>query len=86
VLIVGLPNQTSFSFPFPPSQNSFFRAGSNTDSDGDGLTDGYETFISGTIVNTPDSSGDGTGDGLKVELGRVPGARTPDYIWFGPTP
>jgi hypothetical protein len=36
------------------------------DSDGDGLTDAYETNVSGTDPNNPDSDGDGLTDGEEV--------------------
>lgn len=37
---------------------------SNTDSDGDGISDEGEVFITGTDPNNPDSDRDGLGDGV----------------------
>ena len=44
---------------------------SSTDSDGDGLTDGYEIALA-TDRNNPDTDGDGHGDGVEVTFGSDP--------------
>jgi hypothetical protein len=44
---------------------------SSTDSDGDGLTDGYEIALA-TDRNNPDTDGDGHGDGIEVTFGSDP--------------
>ena len=41
---------------------AFFRFGLDFDSDGDGLTDAYENFVSFTDPSNPDTDGDGLSD------------------------
>jgi hypothetical protein len=59
--------------------NVFFGTGSitisNTDTDGDGLSDWYETQISGTLPNVADTDGDGVKDGDELN-GVHAGVRT----------
>ena len=53
---------------FQPSKSKTdnFKAPGDVDSDGDGLTDAYETNVSGTLPNNPDTDGDGLTDGEEV--------------------
>ena len=60
----GALNQSSIDVPNPPS-GTIFRAGSGFDRDGDGLTDGYECLITGTIIDFWDTDRDGIADGWK---------------------
>lgn len=50
----------------------FYGFGANTDSDGDGLNDGYELFVTKTDPFNEDSDGDGLPDGWEVENGLDP--------------
>jgi hypothetical protein len=63
----GLPGQTSITFE-KPSTNVFsaFVLGDHRDSDGDGLTDGYEFWVSGTLVNHADQNTNGIPDGWEI--------------------
>jgi len=54
----GFPMQLGYAYP-------------NTDTDGDGLIDGFERLI-GTNPNQPDSDGDGAFDGAELPLSGVP--------------
>jgi hypothetical protein len=71
----GSPGQRWFICPMPdPIQypTGFFAAGLASDSDGDGLTDGYETLVSHTQVNNRSSDTDLLPDGWEVEYGLNP--------------
>ena len=48
------------------SRMAFFRFGLDFDSDGDGLTDAYENFVSFTDPSNPDTDGDGLSDSLEL--------------------
>ena len=48
------------------SQMAFFRFGLDFDSDGDGLTDSYESFTSFTNPTNPDTDRDGLSDGREL--------------------
>ncbi|MCZ7592178.1 MAG: hypothetical protein M5U15_08485 [Kiritimatiellae bacterium] len=50
----------------------FYAFGANTDSDNDGLNDGYELFVTKTNPNNPDSDGDGVNDADELTLGLDP--------------
>ncbi len=58
--------------PKPPSAAAFLRAADLYDGDGDGLTDAYERYVSGTDSGLFSTAGDGTGDGWKVQYGLNP--------------
>ena len=48
------------------SRMAFFRFGFDFDSDGDGLTDAYENFVSFTDPSNPDTDGDGLSDSQEL--------------------
>ena len=48
------------------SRMAFFRFGLDFDSDGDGLTDAYENFVSFTDPSNPDTDGDGLSDSQEL--------------------
>jgi hypothetical protein len=52
-----------------PIASCFLVLGTPTDTDGDGLTDAYENFVSHTDPSKSDTSGDGMLDGWKVLWG-----------------
>ncbi|GAB4580453.1 MAG: hypothetical protein Fur0022_31940 [Anaerolineales bacterium] len=54
------------SGPGVPDPNETPPPSADTDSDGDGISDAGETFITGTDPNNPDSDNDGLGDGIEV--------------------
>lgn len=56
------------------SRMAFFRFGLDFDSDGDGLTDAYENFVSFTDPSRPDTDGDGLSDSqeLAADIGTDP--------------
>jgi hypothetical protein len=68
----GVPAQTVFDVPFPGGTSGFFVAGSGCDTDGDGLTDGYEALVSHTKPGMADTDGDGMPDGWEVANGLNP--------------
>ena len=68
----GSPGQTYLLVPIPPPGVWFFRLGLASDSDGDGLTDGYEALVSKTGLNTRDSDWDTLPDGWEVQYGLNP--------------
>ena len=51
------------------SRMAFFRFGLDFDSDGDGLTDSYESFVSFTDPSNPDTDGDGLSDAQELAAG-----------------
>jgi hypothetical protein len=72
--VPGYPNQTVFDVP-NPGGNAFFRGSGAADSDGDGLSDGYECLVSFTMIDQfggADSDGDGMSDGWEVANGLNP--------------
>ena len=48
---------------------AFFRFGLDFDSDGDSLTDSYESFVSFTDPSNPDTDGDGLSDSQELSAG-----------------
>ena len=55
-----------------PSRSAFFRAADIRDSDGDGLSDAAEKWVTGTDPGNPDTDGDGISDGDERALGLNP--------------
>lgn len=53
----------------------------NTDTDGDGLTDGQEVNVYGTDPTNPDTDGGGVNDGAEVAAGTDPLNSIDDYAW-----
>ncbi len=69
----GIAGQREWDFwgtELPPI--AFFMAVAAADTDGDGLSDGYEALVSKTCVDNSDSDGDGSPDGWEVQLGSDP--------------
>ncbi len=54
-VVRGAPDQTNFSFAAPPGNVALFQLGTMQDTDGDTLTDAYETLVSFTDPNTADT-------------------------------
>lgn len=85
-ILVTEENETCFtvafsSQPFPDKDNDglldlleehFGTDANNSDTDGDGLTDGYEALLCETSPTVSDSDGDGVVDGRECELGTSP--------------
>ncbi|MEI6196298.1 MAG: hypothetical protein WCS42_18420 [Verrucomicrobiota bacterium] len=63
------PGQTNLTVPNLATPDDFFILGLTNDADSDGLTDAYETLVSHTLSNNPDTDGDGIPDGWSVLLG-----------------
>ena len=68
----GAPNQFTFDVPAANLPNGLFRAGYAQDRDNDGLSDGYETLVSQTIIDLADTDRDGIPDGWEVGYGLDP--------------
>lgn len=70
----GVVGQTNFVFAnsFGNSPTVFFIAASGADTDGDGLSDGYEALISHTNPFKADTDGDGMSDGWELAHGLNP--------------
>lgn len=60
------------SYETPPPEASFFRLGSRVDTDGDGLPDAYEAFVTGTSTNAVDTDLDGLSDSAELGPGTDP--------------
>jgi hypothetical protein len=58
--------------PEQPADAAFLRAADLYDGDGDGLTDAYEQYVSGTDPSLSSTAGDGISDGWKVRHGFDP--------------
>ncbi|HXI69557.1 MAG TPA: LamG-like jellyroll fold domain-containing protein [Verrucomicrobiae bacterium] len=61
-----------YSLTNMPNTAVFLILGTPLDSDGDGLTDAYESLVRHTDPNNPDTDGDGLLDGWEVLLGLNP--------------
>ena len=78
LLCPGVPGQTVFVFPNPDpnSQSGFWTALDAEDDDGDGLSNGYETWFlhshGYTMIDVQDSDFDGMRDGWEVGYGLDP--------------
>ena len=59
-------------FPDTLSRQRFYAAVVAQDTDGDGLNDGWESFVYHTDSTVADSDGDGWGDGMEVAVGFNP--------------
>jgi hypothetical protein len=70
----GVVGQTNYVFAnsFGGSPTVFFIVGSGADTDGDGLTDGYEALVSHTNPFNADTDGDGMSDGWEIAHGLNP--------------
>ena len=68
----GTVGQTNFYLPNPSPSNMFYVALLGTDSDNDGLTDGFESLITKTLNSTNDSDGDGITDFNEWRIGSNP--------------
>ena len=66
------PHCLKYSLSGLPQGTIFIVLGTPQDTDGDGLTDAYESLISKTNPNSVDSNGDGIPDGWAVLLGLNP--------------
>ena len=66
------PGQTNAIITGMAYPNEFFTAASTNDTDGDGLSDAFEKYVSHTDPNNPDTDGDGISDGWEVLLGLNP--------------
>ena len=55
-----------------PQEAAFFRLGSRVDTDGDGLADAYELYVTGTSTNAVDTDLDGLSDSTELGLGTNP--------------
>ena len=53
-------------------ESAFFRLASQDDADGDGLSDAYEAWASGTDPAVADTDGDGMNDGWEHDVGTSP--------------
>jgi hypothetical protein len=76
VCFFGSLGQSKLVFPMPIWSSGFFTAGSTEDVDGDGLTAGYEYFISGSNPLLASTMNDGIPDGWKAEWGLDPTQNT----------
>ena len=59
------PGQTNLTLSTDIAETSFFALSKFADSDGDGLPDGYEAFVTHTDPNNPDTGDTGISDGYK---------------------
>jgi len=72
----GLRFDVSFDYLPGYLEQGYFMIGAREDSDGDGLTDAYEQYVTGTDPKNADSDGDGIPDGEEWRGGTNP--RDPD--------
>ena len=66
------------NFPTNRGIVRYYAAAEAVDSDGDGLNDGFETFVSHSDIGSTDSDGDGIADGVEVAAGTNPNAADTD--------
>ena len=61
-----------------PGEAAFFRLGTRLDTDGDGLADAYELYVTGTSTNAADTDLDGLSDSVEIIYGTDPNAPDSD--------
>jgi hypothetical protein len=66
------PTCSTYQYTNQPGTYAFFVLGTPQDSDGDGLTDAFERFVTKTDPNNPDTDGDGLADGWEWQNGMNP--------------
>ena len=54
------------------TESAFFRLGTRLDTDGDGLSDAYESLVTGSNPQCTDSDGDGLNDSMEITIGSNP--------------
>ena len=64
--------------PTNMSNTAFFRLASQDDSDGDGISDGVESWVLATNPGSADSDGDGLPDADEISLGTDPASSDSD--------
>ena len=61
-------NCSTYLLTNQPWPNAFYVLGTPLDSDGDGLTDAYETLVHRTSTTSPDTDGDGLSDWYELNI------------------
>jgi hypothetical protein len=59
------------TFTYQPATMAFYKLGAVQDSDGDGLSDSYELYVSHTDPYNPDTEGDGLSDWYELNISRT---------------
>jgi hypothetical protein len=73
-IFTGSPGQTTFVYPAATGANFFYqvRVAKASDSDGDGLTDGFEAMVTLTTLDSAKTDGDSLPDGWEFQWGLDP--------------